>query len=203
MGALFILSERGFSCTENVMFWNPCLIKWAELSAADVLWMYSLDMNHEVFVSKVNSWNIHVVMIHNICLYFAATLKWDEKLHPHKQFYFVLFVTLWKGAVRNAQNYFWTCTEHLLFCGEKCAQVGNTHTDLCAPANLESTNPCTGSFQPFILWLAVPGVETEHLDGSRRGERDHEKRRGLHYFTASTGEFEVQKTTYFLCFFFL
>lgn len=79
--------------------------------------MYSLGMNHEVFVSKVNSWNIHVAMFHNICSYFAATLKWDVSLGEASpsQLYFVLFVALWKGAVGSAQNYFWTCTEHLLF----------------------------------------------------------------------------------------
>lgn len=178
------------------MFWNPCLIKWAELSAADVLWMYSLVMNHEVFISKVNSWNIHVVMIHNIFLYFAATLKWDVCLGEASPSQTVLpcsFCGPLRGSCWKCSKLFLDLHRAFAFCGEKCAQVGNTHTDLCAPADLASTNPCTESFQPFILWLAVAGMETEHLDGSRRGERDHEKRRGLDYFAASTGEFKSRR----------
>lgn len=48
--------------------------------------------------------------------------------------------------------------------------MGNTCTDLCAPADLESTIPCTENSQPFILQLSVPGIEVEHLSGSRRGK---------------------------------
>lgn len=76
--------------------------------------------------------------------------------------------------------------------------MGNTCIDLYAPADLESTNPCTESFQPFIPELSVPEMEVECLSESKRGKRDDEKRRGLHYFAASIVVLEVQKTTYFL-----
>lgn len=48
-------------------------------------------------------------------------------------------------------------------------------------------------FSLFIPWLAVPGMEVEHLGGSRRGKRDHEKKGGLHYFTAGIGELKSRR----------
>lgn len=79
--------------------------------------------------------------------------------------------------------------------------MGNTCTDLCASADLESANPCTERFQPFLLELSVPGMEVEHLGGFRRGKRDDEKRRGLHYFAANI--VESRRLLIFLYLFFL
>lgn len=80
--------------------------------------------------------------------------------------------------------------------------MGNTCTDLCAPADLESTNPCTESFQPFMLDLSVPGMEVEHLGGSRRRKWNDEERRGLHYFAANVVELKsIRLLTFHISFF--
>lgn len=91
----------------------------------------------------------------------------------------------------------WECSELFLelhrtfaFCGERCAQVGNTCTDLCAPADSEVQISAL-SFQPFLLEPSVPGMEVEHLGGFRRGR--WMMRRGLHYSAASIAELKSRR----------
>lgn len=151
-------------------------------------------MNHEVFVSKVNSWNIHVVMIHNICLYFAATLKWDVCLGEASPLQIVLFCSFCgplKGSCWKCSELFLDLHRTFAFCGERCAQVGHTCIDLCAPAGLESTNPW--EFSAFH-----PGA----VSARNGGWRGMMRKGGVALLCSKHSSVEVQKTTYFLYLFF-
>lgn len=174
-------SVSGVSVTLR-MCCSKILASSTELSAADVLWMYSLVMNHEVFVSKVNSWNIHVVMIHNICLCFAPILKWGFYLgeaSPSQTALFCSFCGPLKGSC-------WKCSKLFLdlhrafafFWREVCPGGEYLYWSLCTCRfrKYNSLHWEFSAFHPAAVSARNGGWAPEWV---QKGERGMMRKRGV------------------------